>query len=388
MKKKKAAPRKATRTEARALRTPSKDDRPRSRARPKRAAPKATSRQAAKPKTRSARPRAAAQRFSDRGARRRTARRELYPPIEPFNQGYLRVSDVHELYYEECGNPAGKPAVFLHGGPGAGSDRRARQFFDPHHYRIVVFDQRGCGRSRPSASLIENTTWHLVADIERLRKHLGIERWLVFGGSWGSTLALAYAEAHPERVTELVLRGIFLLRYSEIRWLYQHGASEIFPDCWEAYRDVIPLDERDDYLRAYHQRLTGTDQRAALEAARAWSVWEASTSFLHSNLDNIRKWSEDQFALAVARIECHYFVNRGFLRSETQLLDDVPRIRRIPATIVQGRYDVVCPATSAWDLHRAWPEADLRIVPDAGHSAFEPGNVHELVSATDRYRSR
>ena len=181
----------------------------------------------------------------------------------------------------------------------------------------MVFDQRGCGRSRPSASLVENTTWHLVADIERLRKHLGIERWLVFGGSWGSTLALAYSEAHPERVTELVLRGIFLLRYAEIRWLYQHGASEIYPDCWEAYRDIIPVDERDDYLRAYHQRLTGTDQRAALEAARAWSVWEASTSFLHSNLDNIRKWSEDQFALAVARIECHYFVNRGFLRSET-----------------------------------------------------------------------
>ena len=315
-------------------------------------------------------------------------RRELYPAIEPFKHGYLRVSDVHEIYYEECGNPAGKPAIFLHGGPGAGSDKRARQFFDPHHYRIVVFDQRGCGRSRPSASLIENTTWHLVADMERLRKHLGIERWLVFGGSWGSTLALAYAEAHPERVSELVLRGIFMLRYNEIRWFYQHGASEIFPDCWEAYRDAIPPDERDDFLRAYHQRLTGNDQRAALAAARAWSVWEASTSFLHSNLDNIRRWGEDQFALAVARIESHYFVNRGFLRSESQLVDDVPRIRHIPATIVQGRYDVVCPATSAWDLHRAWPEADFRIVPDAGHSAFEPGNIHELVTATDRYRSR
>lgn len=315
-------------------------------------------------------------------------RREFYPAIEPFKQGYLRVSDVHEIYYEECGNPAGKPAVFLHGGPGAGSDKRARQFFDPHHYRIVVFDQRGCGRSRPSASLIENTTWHLVADIERLRRHLGIERWLVFGGSWGSTLGLAYAEAHPERVSELVLRGIFMLRYNEIRWFYQHGASEIFPDCWQAYRDAIPLDERDDFLRAYHQRLTGNDQRAALAAARAWSVWEASTSFLHSNLDSIRRWGEDQFALAVARIESHYFVNRGFLRSESQLIDDVPRIRHIPATIVQGRYDVVCPAISAWDLHKAWPEADFHIVPDAGHSAFEPGNIHELVTATDRYRSR
>ena len=315
-------------------------------------------------------------------------RRELYPAIEPFRTGYLRVSEIHEIYYEECGNPAGKPAVFLHGGPGAGSDKRARQFFDPHHYRIVVFDQRGCGRSRPSASLIENTTWHLVADLERLRKHLGIERWLVFGGSWGSTLALAYAEAHPERVSEIVLRGIFLLRYAEIRWMYQHGASDIFPDCWEAYRDAIPHDERDDFLRAYHHRLTGSDQRAALAAARAWSVWEASTSFLYSNPDNIRKWGEDQFALAVARIECHYFVNRGFLRSETQLLDDVPRIRHIPATIVQGRYDIVCPSTSAWDLHRAWPEANFRMVPDSGHSAFEAGITNELVLATDRYRSR
>ncbi len=331
---------------------------------------------------------AVASRASARISASPLARRELYPAIEPFRHGYLRVSDIHEIYYEECGNPAGKPAVFLHGGPGAGSDKRARQFFDPRHYRIVVFDQRGCGRSRPAASLIENTTWHLVADLERLRKHLGIERWLVFGGSWGSTLALAYAEAHPDRVTEIVLRGIFLLRYAEIRWLYQHGASEIFPDCWEAYRDAIPADERDDFLRAYHQRLTGMDQRAALAAARAWSVWEASTSFLRSNLDNIRKWSEDQFALAVARIECHYFVNRGFLRSETQLLDDVPRIRHIPATIVQGRYDIVCPATSAWDLHRVWPEADFRMVPDAGHSAFEAGNIHELVLATDRYRSR
>jgi proline iminopeptidase len=354
----------------------------------KKSSPRSTpraSRSAAKLATR-----AASASRSTVGATSATAapRRELYPAIEPFKQGYLRVSDVHEIYYEECGNPAGKPAIFLHGGPGAGSDKRARQFFDPHHYRIVVFDQRGCGRSRPSASLIENTTWHLVADIERLRKHLGIERWLVFGGSWGSTLALAYAEAHPERVTELVLRGIFLLRYAEIRWLYQHGASEIFPDCWEAYRDVIPVDERDDFLRAYHHRLTGSDQRVALAAARAWSVWEASTSFLQSNLDSIRKWSEDQFALAVARIECHYFVNRGFLRTESQLLDDVPRIRHIPATIVQGRYDIVCPATSAWDLHRTWPEADFRMVPDAGHSAFEPGNISALVLATDRYRSR
>ncbi len=325
---------------------------------------------------------------SARAAGDTAARRGLYPAIEPYRRGYLRVSELHELHFEECGNPAGKPAVFLHGGPGAGADARARQFFDPRHYRIVVFDQRGCGRSRPSANLVENTTWHLVADIERLRKHLGIDRWLVFGGSWGSTLALAYAETHPERVTELVLRGIFLLRQVEIRWMYQQGASAIFPDRWEAYRDAIPEDERDDFLGAYHRRLTGTDHRAAVAAARAWSVWEASTSFLRSNADNIARWSEAEFALAIARIECHYFVNRGFLRSESQLLDDVARIRHVPATIVQGRYDVVCPATSAWDLHRAWPEADLRIVADAGHSAFEPGITHELVLATDRYRSR
>jgi proline iminopeptidase len=321
-------------------------------------------------------------------AARSESRRTLYPAIEPLRHGYLRVSDVHEIYYEECGNPAGKPAVFLHGGPGAGSDKRARQFFDPHHYRIVVFDQRGCGRSRPSASLIENTTWHLVADVERLRRHLGIERWLVFGGSWGSTLALAYAETHAERVTELVLRGIFLLRYAEIRWFYQHGASAVFPDRWESYRDAIPPDERDDFLSAYYKRLTGTDHRVALAAAKAWSVWEASTSFLFTSPDTVKSWSQDNFALAVARIECHYFVNRGFMRSESQLLDDVSRIRHIPATIVQGRYDLVCPATSAWDLHRAWPEAEMRVVADAGHSAFESGNTHELIMATDRYRSR
>src|SRR5882724_1721299 len=315
-------------------------------------------------------------------------RRSFYPEIQPYRAGYLDVSSEHSIYYEESGNPRGKPAVFLHGGPGGGTDPKMRRFFNPRKYRLVLFDQRGCGKSKPHASLVHNTTWDLVDDIERLRTHLGIERWLVFGGSWGSTLALAYAEANPERVSEIVLRGIFLLRYAEIRWFYQHGASEIFPDAWEAYRDAIPLDERDDFLSAYHKRLVGSDQRAALAAARAWSVWEASASFLYSNGENIKKWSEDQFALAVARIECHYFVNRGFLRSEGQLLDDVARIRHIPATIVQGRYDIVCPATSAWDLHRAWPEAELAIVPDAGHSAFEAGNTHELVLATDRYRSR
>ena len=312
-------------------------------------------------------------------------RRGLYPPVEPRSQGYLAVGNGHEIYWEECGNPAGKPAVFLHGGPGAGCDTRARRFFDPARYRIVLFDQRGCGRSRPHASLEHNTTWDLVADMEQLREHLHIERWQVFGGSWGSTLALAYAEAHPARVTELVLRGIFLLRESELDWFYQQGASALFPDRWENYIAPIPEAERSDLMRAFHRRLTGADRTAAIAAARAWAVWEGSTSFLLTDDDNVRKWGEDEFALAVARIECHYFVNGGFLRSEGQLLDDVGRIRHIPAVIVQGRYDVVCPMTTAWDLHRAWPEATFRVVPDSGHSAFETGMTDELVRATDRY---
>ena len=312
-------------------------------------------------------------------------RRGLYPPVEPRNHGYLVVGNGHDIYWEECGNPAGKPAVFLHGGPGAGCDTRARRFFDPARYRIVLFDQRGCGRSRPHASLEHNTTWDLVVDIEQLREHLGIQRWQVFGGSWGSTLALAYAEAHPARVTELVLRGIFLLREHELDWFYQQGASTLFPDRWEDYIAPIPAAERGDLMRAFHRRLTGTDRAAAIAAARAWAVWEGSTSFLLTDDDNVRKWGEDDFALAVARIECHYFVNGGFLRSETQLLDDVARIRHIPAVIVQGRYDVVCPMMTAWDLHRAWPEADFRVVADSGHSAFEAGMTDELVRATDRF---
>ena len=268
-------------------------------------------------------------------------RRGLYPPVEPHRHGLLAVGHGHEIYWEECGNPEGKPAVFLHGGPGAGCDTRARRFFDPARYRIVLFDQRGCGRSRPHASLEHNTTWDLVADMEQLREHLGIERWQVFGGSWGSTLALAYAQAHPSRVSELVLRGIFLLRESELDWFYQQGASALFADRWEAYVEPIPVNERGDLMRAFHRRLTGSDRNAAIAAARAWAVWEGSTSFLLTDDDNVRKWGEDDFALAVARIECHYFVNGGFLRGENQLLDDVGRIRHIPAVIVQGRYDVV-----------------------------------------------
>ena len=314
-------------------------------------------------------------------------RRELYPPIEPFRTGFLRVSDVHELYFEESGNPDGKPAVFLHGGPGGGTDAKMRTFFDPRVYRIVLFDQRGCGKSRPHASLVDNTTWHLVEDIERLREHLGIKRWLVFGGSWGSTLALSYAQTYPERATELVLRGIFLLRKWEIDWFYQNpgGAAALYPDLWEHYISAIPEAQRSDMVRAYYERLTSDDPNVMRQAAKTWSVWEGATSFLRLNPDYVAKFQEDEYAAAFARIECHYFINNGFMRTPNQLIDNVGTIRKIPAVIVQGRYDVICPMKSAWDLHRAWPEADLRIVPDAGHSAFEPGNIHELISATDKF---
>ncbi|HZD53953.1 MAG TPA: prolyl aminopeptidase [Woeseiaceae bacterium] len=311
-------------------------------------------------------------------------RRKLYPPIEPHHSGWLAVGDGHELYCEESGNPNGKPAVFLHGGPGGGCTAKMRQFFNPAVYRIVLFDQRGAGKSRPHASLHANTTRHLVDDIEKLRTHLTIDRWQVFGGSWGSTLALAYAETHPERVTELVLRGIFLLRKKEIHWFYQHGVSELFPDVWQDYLDPIPVSERHDLLHAYHRRLTGDDDRTRLRAAKAWSVWEGSTSTLLPSAEVRKTFEEDEMALSMARIESHYFVNGGFME-EGRLLRDVGRIRHIPCAIVQGRYDVVCPAVTAWELSLAWPEADFRLVPDAGHAAFEPGNVHELVSATDRF---
>ncbi|WP_306581896.1 prolyl aminopeptidase [Dokdonella sp.] len=315
-----------------------------------------------------------------------TDRHTLYPEIEPFDSGFLSVSPLHRVYYEQCGKPDGKPVVFLHGGPGAGCNAKSRRFFDPAHYRIVLFDQRGCGRSTPHAELTDNTTWHLVQDIELLRSHLGIERWQVFGGSWGSTLALAYAQSHPERVTELVLRGIFMLRRWELEWFYQRGCDALFPDVWEQYLAAIPAAEHGDLMSAYHRRLTSADPQVRLAAARAWAVWEGATSFLLQDEAHIASSGEDDFALAFARIENHFFVNGGFFEVDGQLLRDVARIRRIPAVIVQGRYDVVCPLRSAWDLHRAWPEADLRIVADAGHSAFEPGITHELIAATDRFR--
>lgn len=312
------------------------------------------------------------------------ALRQLYPPREPFNSGMLRVSDLHEIYFEESGNPQGKPVVFVHGGPGGGTDASQRGFFNPDLYRIVLFDQRGCGKSLPYASLVDNTTWDLVEDMEKLRKHLDIDRWQVFGGSWGSTLALAYAQTHPSVVTELVLRGIFLVRKQEIDWFYQRGASAIYPDAWEHYLNAIPEAEHGDLVSAYHKRLTSDDPAVRLAAAKAWSVWEGSTSKLYTDPKFLARYAADEFAVAFARIECHYFVNKGFMR-EGQLLEDVDKIRHIPTVIVQGRYDVVCPIESAWALHRAFPEAELVVVNDAGHSAKEPGIATALLDATDRF---
>jgi proline iminopeptidase len=314
-----------------------------------------------------------------------TQLKTLYDPIEPFESGRLRVSPIHELYYELCGNPKGKPVVFLHGGPGGGISADYRRYFNPEIYRVILFDQRGSGRSTPSASLEENTTWDLIADIERLREHVGVRTWQVFGGSWGSTLALAYAETHPNRVSELVLRGIFLCRPKEIHWFYQEGASAIFPDVWDEYLKVVPESERDDMVSAYYRRLTSEDYNVRLEAARAWSIWEGSTSNLFFDSAMIEKCADPQFALAFASIECHYFMNNAFFSSDNYLIENVGRIRHVPAVIVQGRYDVVCPLTSAWDLHRAWPEAQLHIIPDAGHSISEPGIIDALVRATDQF---
>jgi proline iminopeptidase len=315
-------------------------------------------------------------------------RRTLYPEIQPYLTGRLKVSGSHELYYEESGNPQGKPVVFLHGGPGGGTEPKMRRYFDPSRYRIILFDQRGCGKSTPFASLEQNTTWDLVSDIETLRQHCRVERWQVFGGSWGSTLALAYAETHAERVTELVLRGIFLVRHEEFRWFYQEGTNWIFPDFWQEFENHIPLDERGDLLSAYYRRLTSADVSVQRAAAKIWSVWEGRTSRLIPDPELIARTGGDEFSYAFARIEAHYFVHDAWLTQGRGLLENVARIRHVPAVIVQGRYDVVCPVKSAWDLHTAWPESQLVIVPDAGHSASEPGIIHELVSATDRFAVR
>ncbi|HKT98996.1 MAG TPA: prolyl aminopeptidase [Paraburkholderia sp.] len=308
----------------------------------------------------------------------------MYPPIEPYAQGHLITGDGHQVYWERCGNPSGKPAVFLHGGPGGGCSPEHRRLFDPEHYDILLFDQRGCGRSTPYASLENNTTWHLVADIERLREMVGAEQWLVFGGSWGSTLALAYAQTHPERVSALIVRGIFAMRRAELLWYYQEGASWLFPDLWEEFLAPIPVDERGDMIAAYHRRLTGDDEASKLEAACAWSRWEGRTITLLPDQTLTDHFSDGHFALAFARIENHYFVNAGFLE-EGQLLRDAHRLANIPGAIIQGRYDVATPARSAWDLSKAWTNATFEIVPDAGHAYDEPGILKALIAATDRF---
>uniref|UniRef100_R7WEX8 Proline iminopeptidase n=1 Tax=Aegilops tauschii TaxID=37682 RepID=R7WEX8_AEGTA len=359
------------------------------------------------------------------------ARKDLYPHVEPFDTGRLRVSDVHTIYYEQSGNPGGHPVVFLHGGPGAGTSPGNRRFFDPEFYRIVLFDQRGAGKSTPHACLEQNTTWDLVADIEKLRQHLDIPEWqaiaitsssqeFVFGGSWGSTLALAYSQTHPDKVTGIVLRGIFLLRKKELDWFYEGGAAAVFPDAWEPFRDFIPEDERNCFIAAYSKRLTSSDADVQIEAAKRWTTWEMMTAHLLQNHENIKRGEDDKFSLAssftrkfgpklvrplglwpaqrltwalkaggicaFARIENHYFINKGFLDSDSHLLDNVDKIRHIKSFIVQGRYDMCCPMMSAWDLHKAWPEAEFKVVPDAGHSANEVGVAAELVSANEKLK--
>ena len=314
-------------------------------------------------------------------------RRQLYPPIEPNHTGFLEVGAGHRLYYEESGNPSGKPVVFLHGGPGAGTTPEMRRFFNPSVYRIVLFDQRGCGQSTPHANLEANTTWDLIGDIEILRAALQIERWQVFGGSWGSTLSLAYAQTHPERVTELVVRGIFMGSRREMDWLYRFGTSELFPEAWADFVAPIPEEERGDLLAAYHKRLNSSDAGERLDAAKAWSTFEGSTIQLVPSDDVREMFAADHMAVSLAQIEVHYFMNRCFME-DGQLLANAARIRNIPGIIVHGRYDALCPPRNAYELAAAWPEAELRITPDAGHSAFEAGNIHELVMATDRFGGR
>lgn len=311
--------------------------------------------------------------------------KEMYPEIEPYSTGFLQVSGIHTIYFEEVGNPKGKPVVFLHGGPGGGLVANYRRYFNPEKWRIILLDQRGCGQSTPFADLRENTTWDLVSDIEKLREHLSIAKWAVFGGSWGSTLALAYAIKHPDVCTELFLRGIFLLRKKEIDWFYQEGCSKIFPDAWEGYVLPIPESERHNFVQAYYKRLTSEDVKVRKAAAQAWSVWEGSTSKLIPDSDIVARFGEDEFADAFARIECHYFTNSGFFSEDNFLLNNVDKIRHIPTVIVQGRYDVVCPAESAWELHRALPEAEFHLIGDAGHSLSEKGITDALIRATDSY---
>ena len=308
----------------------------------------------------------------------------LYPKIKPYDSGFLNV-DQHQVYFEQCGNPNGKPALFLHGGPGGGGSEEVRRFFNPDLYRIIIFDQRGCGRSKPHGCLENNTTWHLVSDIENLREKLGIENWLVFGGSWGSTLSLTYAQAHPKSVSELVLRGIFLLRKEELHWFYQDGASRIFPEAWSGFLDIIDEDKRNNLMSSYHEIFKSDDKEKRLKAAIAWSKWEAATSSLAYKPSLVEEFSNPEFALAFALIENHYFVNKGWFKTENQIIENIDIIRSIPAVIVQGRYDVVCPMKTAWELSEAWPEAELIVAPASGHTAFEKEITHALISATDKF---
>lgn len=307
----------------------------------------------------------------------------FFPEIEPFNKGYLQVSSIHKIYFEQVGNPEGIPIVFLHGGPGGGISADHRRYFDPKKYHVILFDQRACGNSTPLAELKENTTWDLVSDIEKIREHLKISRWAIFGGSWGSTLALTYAITHPDKVTGLILRGIFLCRPQEIKWFYQDGASNIFPDVWDEYLKPIPPIERTNLVQAYYKRLTHADPLIRLEAAQAWSKWEAATSRLYVDPKAIAEFDDPDSALSFARIECHYFINNAFFNSENFILENISKIKSIPGWIVQGRYDVVCPATSAWELHKVWPESKFEIIADAGHSAGEPGIRSALIKATN-----
>lgn len=316
-----------------------------------------------------------------------TELRTLYPEIEPYETGFLDVGDGHTIYWERVGTPGAKPAVFLHGGPGGGTNPGQRRVFDPALYDVVLFDQRGCGKSTPHAHLEANTTWHLVADIERLREKFGIAKWLVFGGSWGSTLALAYCETHPERVTEIVLRGIYTCTKPELDWFYQHGVSEMFPDKWERFIAPIPPEERHDMMGAYHKRLTGDDRAKQMECAKAWSIWEGETVTLLPNPDYAAHFEEDDYALAFARIENHYFINGAWLEDQ-QLLHDATKITHIPGVIVHGRYDMPCPLRYAWQLHKAWAASEINIVEGAGHSLAEPGILDRLIRATDRFAGK
>lgn len=312
--------------------------------------------------------------------------REFFAPIEPYRCDYLAVSDLHTLYFEEVGNPKGVPVVFLHGGPGGGISPDHRRYFDPQFYRIILFDQRGCGKSTPFAELTDNTTWHLVADIEKLRLHLGITKWLVFGGSWGSTLALSYSITHPTAVTGLILRGIFLCRPKEIKWFYQEGAGRIFPEVWQKYHDFIPPNERGDMVKAYYKRLTSQDAALQLEAAKRWSQWEMATSYLIPKASAVTDMEDPAKALPFARIESHYFINNSFFKTDNYLIEQCQVLKEHPIHIVQGRYDVVCPAESAYELHQALPHSQLEIIGDAGHSASEPGIRSALIKATEGFK--